>query len=65
MYLSGDVFSCHDVKSIFMIPQMLYEQGLVEVIFKKFTKVGYVNASENWDTWNTIVNSLQISRKSD
>ena len=57
----SDVFSCHDVKSIFMIPQMLYEQGLVEVIFKKFTKVGYINASENWDIWNTIVNSLQIS----
>ena len=58
---AGDVFSCHDVKSIFMIPQMLYEQGLVEVIFKKFAKVGYVNASENWDSWNTIVNSLQIT----
>ena len=58
---AGDVFSCHDVKSIFMIPQMLYEQGLVEVIFKKFAKVGYVNASENWDIWNTIVNSLQIT----
>ena len=28
-------------------------QGLVEVIFKKFAKVGYVNASENWDVWNT------------
>jgi CTP synthase len=58
---ASDVFSCHDVKSIFMIPQMLYEQGLVEVIFKKFAKVGYVNASENWDVWNTIVNSLQIT----
>jgi CTP synthase len=56
-----DVFSCHDAKSIFMIPQMLYEQKLVEVIFKKFAKVGYVNASESWDAWNTIVNSLQIT----
>jgi CTP synthase len=54
-----DVFSCHDAKSIFTIPQMLYEQGLVDVIFKKFTKVGYVNTSKNWDNWNTIVNSLQ------
>ena len=43
-----DVFSCHDAKSIFIIPQMLYEQGLVDVIFKKFTKVGYVNTSKNW-----------------
>jgi len=41
-----DVFSCHDVKSIFMIPQMLYEQGLVDVVFKKFAKVGYTNTSK-------------------
>jgi len=54
-----DVFSCHDAKSIFMIPQMLYEQGLVDVVFKKFAKVGYTNTSKNWDNWNTIVNSLQ------
>ena len=53
-----DVFSCHDVKSIFMVPQILFEQGLVDIIFKKFEQVGYVNASENWDKWNTIVNSM-------
>ena len=50
-----DVFSCHDVKSIFMVPQALFEQGLVDVIFKKFERIGYVNASENWDKWNKIV----------
>ena len=53
-----DVFSCHDVKSIFMVPQTLFEQGLVDIIFKKFERVGYVNASENWDNWNKIVNSM-------
>ena len=53
-----DVFSCHDVKSIFMVPQILFEQGLVDIIFKKFEQVGYVNASENWDKWNTILNSM-------
>ena len=53
-----DVFSCHDVKSIFMVPQALFEQGLVDIIFKKFEKVGYVNASKNWDKWNEIVNSM-------
>ena len=53
-----DVFSCHDVKSIFMVPQTLFEQGLVDVIFKKFEQVGYVNASKNWDKWNDIVNSM-------
>jgi len=54
-----DVFSCHDVESIFQVPEILYEQGLVDVVFKKFNKMGYVNASQNWDTWNKIVNSLQ------
>ena len=57
--IEEDVFSCHDAKSIFMIPQMLYEQGLVDVDFKKFGNVGFVNTSKNWDNWNTIVNSLQ------
>jgi len=53
-----DVFSCHDVDSIFQVPEILYEQGMVDVVFKKFNKMGYVNASQNWDTWNKIVNSL-------
>ena len=56
-----DVFSCHDVKSIFMVPQTLFEQGLVDVIFKKFEQVGYVNASENWDEWNKIVSSMNTN----
>ena len=56
---NNDVLSCHDVDSIFQVPEILYEQGLVDVIFKKFNKIGYVNASRNWDTWNKIVNSLQ------
>ena len=55
----SDVFSCHDVESIFQVPETLYGQGLVDVIFKKFNKVGYVNASQNWDKWNSIVNSLK------
>ena len=55
---TSDVFSCHDVKSIFMVPQALFEQGLVDVVFKKFERIGYVNASENWDKWNKIVNSM-------
>lgn len=54
----NDVISCHDVNSIFLVPQILYDQGIVDSIFKKFGKVGLVNASENWDKWNAIVNSL-------
>ena len=53
-----DVISCHDVNSIFLVPQVLYDQGIVDSIFKKFGKVGLVNTSENWDEWNTIVKSL-------
>ena len=55
---ADDVISCHDVKSIFQVPQMLYEQGIVDSIFTKFGKVGLVNASENWNRWNAIVESM-------
>jgi CTP synthase len=54
-----DVFSCHDAKSIFMVPQILYDQGIIDTIFTKFGKVGLVNTSANWDKWNSIVNSLE------
>lgn len=54
-----DVYSCHDVKSIFMVPQILYDQGIVDNIFTKFGKVGLVNTSTNWDKWNSIVSSLE------
>jgi len=54
-----DVFSCHDVESIFIVPQILYDQGIIDIIFKKFGMVGLVNASANWDKWNSIVNSLK------
>jgi len=53
-----DVLSCHDVKSIFQIPQILYDQGIVDAIFTKFGKVGLVNASANWDNWNAIVKTM-------
>ena len=49
-----DVLSCHDAKSIFEVPQILYDQGILDSIFTKFAKVGMVNASANWDEWNKI-----------
>ncbi len=55
---TDDVLSCHDVKSIFQIPQILYDQGIVDSIFTKFGKVGLVNASANWDNWNAIVKTM-------
>ncbi len=53
-----DVLSCHDVKSIFEVPQILYDQGIMDSIFVKFGKVGMVNASANWDKWNKIAQSM-------
>ena len=53
-----DVLSCHDAKSIFEVPQILYDQGILDFIFKKFGKVGMVNASANWDEWNKIAESM-------
>jgi len=59
-----DVFSCHDAESILLVPQMLYDQGIIDVIFKKFGKVGLVNTSANWDKWNGIINSFQNTKES-
>ena len=53
-----DVLSCHDAKSIFEIPQMLYDQGIMDSMFTKFGKVGMVNTSANWDEWNEIAQNM-------
>ncbi|WP_371505040.1 glutamine hydrolyzing CTP synthase [Nitrosopumilus adriaticus] len=53
-----DVLSCHDAKSIFEVPQILYDQGIMDAIFTKFGKVGMVNASANWDKWNEIAQNM-------
>jgi CTP synthase len=55
---SEDVLSCHDAKSIFEVPQILYDQGILDSIFTKFGIVGMVNASANWDEWNKIAESM-------
>ena len=54
----NDVLSCHDAESIFQVPQILYDQGILDSIFTKFGKVGMVNASANWDRWNEIAESM-------
>lgn len=55
---TNDVLSCHDVKSIFKVPQMLYNQGIMDSIFTKFGKVGMLNTATNWDKWNSISNTM-------
>jgi CTP synthase len=56
-----DVLSCHDAKSIFEVPQMIYEQGFMDSLFTKFGIVGMVNASANWDKWNKITEKMNQS----
>ncbi len=58
----SDVLSCHDVESIFEVPQMLYEQGIVDSIFHRFGMVGLVDSSRKWDDWNKTVTSFGVSR---
>ena len=53
-----EVLSCHDAKSIFEVPQMLYDQGIMDSIFTKFGKVGMLNTSTNWDKWNEITQNM-------
>lgn len=54
----SDVLSCHDAKSIFEIPKILYEQGIVDSIFRKFGHVGLMDSSRDWDSWNSVVDSM-------
>lgn len=54
----SDVLSCHDARSIFEVPRILYGQGIVDSIFRKFGRVGLVDSSRNWDEWNGIVGSI-------
>lgn len=56
---ASDVLSCHNVSTIFRVPHILYDQGFVNSMFKKFGKLGYTNTSGNWQKWNTIVDSLE------
>ena len=60
---ANNVLSCHDVKSIFQVPQILYDQKILDSIFTKFGKVGMVNTSASWDRWNAIAESMTGSGK--
>lgn len=61
----NDVLSCHNADTIFRVPHMLYEQGFVNSIFKKFGKLGYTNTSNNWTQWNSTVDSLESLAEND
>ena len=55
---TSNVLSSHDASSIYSIPDILYKQGVVNSLFKKFGMTDIVDASANWDVWNKTVASL-------
>ncbi len=55
---SKDVLSCHDVSSIFQVPQVLYEQGILDSIYTRFGIFGMLNTSSRWNAWNSIVENI-------
>lgn len=53
-----DVLSCHDADSIFEVPQMLYDQGIMDSVYTKLGMVGMFNTYSNWEKWNAVVRSM-------
>ncbi|MYB46418.1 MAG: CTP synthase [Cenarchaeum sp. SB0662_bin_33] len=53
----ADVLSCHDAESIFEIPIILYEQVIVDSVFRKFGHTNLMDP-ENWSSWNNVVDSM-------
>ena len=61
---SDSVMSCHDVPSIYSVPEILYEQGITNVVLKKLNLVRQLDIS-NWQkvsrTYNTFSESVKIA----
>ncbi len=52
----ADVISCHDVKSILQMVQVLRDQGVAGLVS---AKLGIADASlADWDAWDKVVNSM-------
>jgi len=60
---SNSVMSCHDVASIYSVPEILYEQGITNIILKKLNLSRETNIS-SWEkisnTYTYFKNSLKI-----
>jgi CTP synthase len=51
----NSVISCHDAPSVYKVPEILENQGLVKVISEKLL----LNAcSPNWDNWKSVAKSF-------
>jgi len=58
------VMSCHDVSSIYSVPQILYEQGITKVILKKFgltRKIDTLNWGKISDTYTNFNENVKIA----
>lgn len=53
-----DVISCHDAKSIFDVPRMLHDQGIMDSIFTKLAMTPAAGTASDWDTWNKITQAM-------
>ncbi len=55
----NSVISCHDAPSVYKVPEILENQGLVRVISEKLL----LNAcSPNWDNWKSVAKSFYSYR---
>lgn len=54
----NDVLSCHDVKSVFQIPQVLREQGIMGSLFAKFDIPEDKEPLSKWGQWDRIVREI-------
>ena len=62
---TGDVLSCHDAESIFMVPQILHGQGVTGAIFAKFgvgPEAVPAGSPPMWDRWAGIVRDMTCRR---
>jgi CTP synthase len=61
---SDSVMSCHDVPSIYSVPEILYEQGITNVVLKKLNLIRQLDIS-NWSrvsrTYYTYNDSVKIA----
>ena len=51
---AGDVLSCHDAGSIFEVPQMLHDQGIMDSLSGKLGGIPAAGSPSGWDAWNGI-----------
>ncbi|MBR9679149.1 MAG: CTP synthase [Nanoarchaeota archaeon] len=57
---SKNIFSSHDVKSVYKVPLLLEEQGMTSQIFEKFN---IENGKPDLDLWNSLIEKINSPKK--